>query len=306
MEFVASTVPATCMSAHSAPVQSIAFNHTGKVFATGDTMRVVRAWLNQTPVLDANLQSENLKVRAADRIRGIAFSHHGESIYVACGDTLRAFDLLLRREVWSFQPPRTFGFLVTSPMSVAVSPAGNVATVSDVGLVTILDAEGQILTEWSDNEAPRHLAFTGDGPNIVGADGFSVSVWEPYTGCRLRHVATRERIYGMALDSLRGVVAVRTLHSVLLMDALTLDTIGRLPAPTGLPLIAFSPEGGHLALAGKEEVLLLEIASGNCTVLPVFGARVVSIAFHPAGTHLSAGCSDGQLRFWKCQPYDLL
>ena len=286
------------MRAHSSPVQSLAFNQNGRFLATGDTSRVIRAWLNSALFLDASLQSANLKVRATERIRGMAFSPDGNRLYVLCGDTLRAFDLLTRGQIWSYQPPRSFGFLVSSPQAVAVSPSGNVVTVSDVGEVVAMTADGHVLHQWWDNEAPRYLSFIGDGPGIVGADGFSVSVWDAYTGRKLRRLRTRERIYGMAVDPLKQVVATRTLHSVDLIDAQTLLAIDRLPAPSGLPLISFSPEGSALALGGKEEVLILDLQSKRCFVLPTHGARVVSLAYHPSGFQLAAGCSDGAVRFW--------
>ncbi len=306
MEFLASSVSAISVRAHSHPVQTLAFNKNGKVLATGDTMRIVRAWMNSVPVLEANVQSRNLKGWSTDRIRGIAFANDGARMYVISGDTLRAFDLLERSEVWRYQPPRSFGFLVTSPVAVAVSPSGNVITVSDAGLVAVLDDDGNILRLWSDNEAPRHLAFTGDGLELAGADGFSVSVWEPYTGRRVRSSRTKERIFGMALDPLRGIIAARTLHNILLIEVKSLDILDRLPAPSGLPLIAFSPDGSQLALGGREEVLLLDTTTRKCIVLPVQGARVVSIAFDPMGTRLTAGCSDGQVRFWNPEPFHLL
>src|SRR5437016_6221715 len=104
MDFLASTAPMLAMPAHSSPVQTVAFNRNGRFLATGDTKRIIRAWFNAVPFLDANVQSANLKVRATDRVRGIAFSPEGGSMYVVCGDTLRAFDLMLRTEIWSYQP----------------------------------------------------------------------------------------------------------------------------------------------------------------------------------------------------------
>ena len=302
MDFLSTSLPSLALQAHSSPVQSLAYNSDGRFLATGDTSRTLRAWFDAKPFLDANVQSTEMKVRAIDRIRGLAFSKDGQRLYVACGDTLRCFDLVRRAETWSYQPPRSLGFLVTSPVAVTVSPAGNVLTVSDAGLVTMLDPEGRILNKWTDNEAPRHVCFTGDGVGVVGADGFSVSVWEAYSGKRLNRLRTRERIYGMALDTLRQVLATRTLHYVELIDIRTLKPLERVPAPAGLPLIGFSPDGGVLAMGGKEEVLLLELASKKCVVLPLHSARVLSLAYHPDGTRLTAGCSDGVVRFWELMP----
>src|SRR5262249_8674020 len=122
------------------------------------------------------------------------------------------------------------------------------------------------------------------------------------SGRRLRKLRTRERVYGMAYDPLREVLAIRTLHRVELLDGQTLESIARWPTPAGLPLLAFSPDGSFLALGGKAEILVIELAIARCLVLPVLGARVLSLAFHPSGGRIVAGCSDGIVRFWNVLP----
>ena len=302
MDFLASTVPAIDFAAHGSPVQSIAFDHSGQYLVTADTSRLLRAWSKAVPFFEANLRATSQKVFPTDRIRGLGFSADGAHLYVAGGDTLRAFDLLGRTEVWQYQPPRAFGFLIASPMTLSVSPAGNVLTVSDTGLVTVIDANGRILSKWWDSEAPRYAAFMSDGSGMVGVHGFCVSSWEAYTGRSLRRMLKRERIFGMAFDSLRQIMAIRTLHHVDLIDATNFQLVDRFPAPAGLPLMAFSPDGSVLALGGKEEVLMVEFATKQCVVVPLPGARVVSMAFHPSGDRLAVGCSDGVVRFWSMMP----
>jgi WD40 repeat protein len=279
-------------------VQSLAFNHSGRLLATGDTSRHLRAWFNSRPFFEAEVRTRVDKVRGTDRIRGMAFSPEGRRLYVVCGDTLRAYDLLHRLEMWRYQPRRSFGLLVVSPVAVAVSPAGNVLTAADSGTVCALDPNGRRLARWWDNEAPRHFAFTPDGASIVGVDGFSIGVWDAYSGRKLRRQPSEERIFGMALAPLSGIVAVRTLHTVQLHSLSTLELLDRVPAPTGLPLMSFSPDGSVLALAGREEVLVSAPGDPDAVVLPTTGARVLSLAFHPAGSFLAAGCSDGVIRFW--------
>lgn len=298
MEALTHTLPALAIPAHGQPVQSLAFNHSGRLIATGDTARHLRAWFDVRPFFDADLRSRNEKVKSADRIRGVAFSPEGRRLYVASGDTLRAYDLLLKKELWRYQPRRSFGLLVVSPMAVTVSPAGNVVVAMDAGTVRCLTPDGEILASWWDNEAPRHVAFTADGAGLVGADGFSVSVWEAYTGRKLRGMRSGERIFGMAVAPWPGIVAIRSLHTVELYSLDRFEALDRLSAPSGLPLMAFSPDGKVLALGGKEEVVLSSLNGAPATVLPTTGARVLSLAFHPAGSFLAAGCSDGVVRFW--------
>lgn len=268
------------------------------MLVTGDTERYLRAWFRSQLIFEADVRSVSDDVRAMDRLRAVEFSADAKKLYVATGDTIRAFDLISRMEVWRHIPKRSFGFLIVSPVAAAVSPSGNLLVATDFGHVNILDANGRSLTRWYHNDAPRYFSFLLNGTEIVGADGFSVSVFEAYSGRRLRWVRTRERIYGMAYAPFQGIVAVRNLHYLELLDVETLMTLERIPAPTGLPLVAFSPNGGLLAAGGKEEVMLIDMNTKKSELLPVIGARVLTLTFHPGGSTLAAGCSDGVVRFW--------
>jgi len=279
-------------------VQTLAFNASGDMLVTGDTERYLRAWFRSQLVFEADVRALSDKVRPLDRIRAIEFSSDAKKLYVATGDTLRAFDLVSRTEAWRYIPPRSFGFLIVSPVAAAVSPGGKLLVATDFGNVKVLDEKGQSLGHWYHNDAPRYFSFLLNGTEIVGADGFSVSVFEAYSGRRLRWVRTRERIYGMAYAPFQGIVAVRNLHYIELLDVETLMTLERIPAPTGLPLVAFSPNGGLLAAGGKEEVMLIDMNTKKSELLPVVGARVLTLTFHPGGSTLAAGCSDGVVRFW--------
>lgn len=298
MQALGASLPAISIPAHEGPVQSLAFHGSGQLLATGDTSRRLRAWFNSKPFFEADVRSNVDKVKTSDRIRGTAFSPDGRALYVASGDTLRAYDLLGRQEVWRFQARRCLGLLVVSPVAVAVSPSGNIVTCTDTGIVQAMDPTGRRISRWWDNEAPRHLAFTPDGLHIVGADGFSVSIWEAYTGRQKRRITSHERIFGLAVAALSNVVAIRTLHRVELKHLDTLETFSAMVAPSGLPLMAFSPDGSMLALGGKEEVLLFRTGQSLPDVLPTLGPRVLSLAFHPNGAFLAAGGSDGFVRFW--------
>ena len=145
---------------------------------------------------------------------------------------------------------------------------------------------------------PALSGFFPDGQSLVGAHGFSITVWNAYTGQILRRVVSKERIFGMTLACLTGTIAIRTLHRVELKHLDSLETFKHVVAPTGLPLIAFSPDGSLLALAGKEEVLVYRPGTPHPDILPTTGTRVLSLSFHPAGNFLAAGCADGVVRFW--------
>lgn len=294
--------PAWSIAVHEQPVQSIAFNPNGRLIATGDVTRHLKAWHRNQPFFETDLSRAADKPRNSDRLRSVAFSPNGRLLYVVCGDRLRAFDILQRIETWTFQPRRLFGLLAVSPVALAISPAGNVITATDHGHVVAFDPNGRRIARWADNEAPRHAAFMSDGTSIVGVDGFTLCVWDAYSGVKRQRIKLNERIFGLAHAALADVIAVRTLHTIDLYSARTMEKTLEILAPTGLPAVALTQEGSIMALAGRDEIHLMRLSDESTTTLALPQGRVLSLAFSPDGSFLAAGCSDGVVRCWDLSP----
>src|SRR5690349_14701181 len=115
------------------PVQSLAFTHDMGLTATGDTQRLVKVWYQGNVIYELNLASTQDKIRPTERIRGLVFSPTGDTLYVACGDTVKAYSMTNGEVRWMFRPARSFGFLIVSPIALSVSPAGELAVATDAG-----------------------------------------------------------------------------------------------------------------------------------------------------------------------------
>lgn len=292
------TANLTCrvLPAHDAPIQSLAFGPAGRM-ATGDVNRTVRLWRGEIPFATLDLRTRQEKIRPTERIRGLSFSPDGKAIFAACGDLMRAFDSDSGAELWAYRPPRSWGFLIVSPISITVSAEGDVAMATDAGRLSVWTANGAMKSHWSDNDSPRVVAFA-DNDRLVGTDSFSLCVWRASTGRKIAKRKLDERVYGMAVSPDGRHAVVRTIHGVEAIDTETLETVDRYPTGLGLPLLAFSPDGKRLAICDNVRIGLYEVGDGPIATLEATECRLRSMRFTPDGHSVVAGCSDGALRTW--------
>jgi WD40 repeat protein len=74
---------------------------------------------------------------------------------------------------------------------------------------------------------------------------------------------------------------------------------------TGINDLAFSADGGRLAVAVKhEDVWLLDVAEGSFQPLEGHNEEVLSVAFSPDGRLLATGSLEGEIRVWNLQDLD--
>ena len=297
MSALASQLESSVVRSSGSPVQSLAFTADMRLMASGDTRRVVRVWYRGDLIHEINLSSKQDKVRPTERIRGLAFSPAGDTLYTACGDTLRAISMTTGETRWLHRPPRSFGFLIVSPICLAVSSMGEIAMATDAGRISLWTAEGGMRSQWWDNDSPRQIAFLGDD-RIVGTDSFSVCVWRMDMSRKLSRKRLPERVYGFAAAPKVGRICLRTIHDVEVWDMTSDVLVARYPVPYGAPLVSISPDGETLFLGGTSEILMAKVGDDSTKTIEIRGAAVRSLAVQPDGAAVVAGCSDGSLRTW--------
>jgi WD40 repeat protein len=285
------------VSSSRAPVQSLAFTRDMSLMAVGDTQRNLRIWYRGQVIHDINLSSSYDKVKPTERIRSLAFSPNGDTLYVACGDKIRAYSMTTGEPRWEYQPARSFGFLIISPIALAVSPLGDLAVATDAGKISLWTSEGAMRAHWWDNDSPRHLAFL-DEERIVGGDSFSLCTWKMDRSRKVTRRRLAERNYGFAIAPGVGRVCLRSIHSVAIWDMFTDVLVGNYPVPFGPPLVAITPDGKKLFYGGVNEILCSSVDTGEMSYFHVDGASVRSLAMQPDGKAVVAGCSDGSVRYW--------
>lgn len=281
----------------SSPIQSLAFTPDLRLMACGDTQRRVRVCFEGQVIHELNLSSKQDKIKPTERIRGLAFSAAGETLYTACGDVIRAISMTTGESRWVYRPARSFGFLVVSPIAIAFSAAGELAVATDAGRMSLFTAEGAMRSHWWDNDSPRHMAFLDD-QRVVGCDSFSLCTWRMAAGKKVDRTRLPDRVYGFACAPSAGIVCLRTIHAVEVWDMAANAKIARFTVPVGPPLVAVSPDGKEVFFSGTDVLLRGCIADGQLTAFPVSGAELRSLTVRPDGKAVVAGCSDGTVRHW--------
>jgi WD40 repeat protein len=229
----------------------------------------------------------------------LAFSQDGSVLYLAAADTLRAIELGSGDEVWAYTPPRSFGFLIISPLWLSTSSQGDVAAAFDNGSIAVWSQEGILKSLWHHNDAPRMLDFDFQGRLLIGTDSFSLTGWDWQTRKRAFKMPMPARVYGLAVSPLVPIAATRTLHGIHLWDLEQENAIGSMPVGFGLPLLAFSPAQPLMAYTERHSVLLCDLEGHIVDQRPVQGAAIVSLSFAPDGKEIAVGCTDNQVRQWR-------
>lgn len=275
-------------------LNNIAYSDEG-LLATSDVRMNVRVQRGGEIVFARNFESRLDKVRPTDRVRGLAFSPDASRLYVAAGDTVYAVDAASGQTVWSYVPPRSFGFLVVSPANLAVSRVGDVAVSFDNGTLAVWSGEGEIRSMWQDNDAPRRLAYANED-RIVGTDSFSLTTWSVTTRQRGWRKTLAHRAFGFAVSPTGEYVVTRGLHDATIWEADSGERIADLAVGTGLPTLAFHPRRPILALGSRDGVEMVDFQGRSLRSFSVEGSSVVSLAISTDGGELAVGCGDDSLR----------
>jgi WD40 repeat protein len=279
---------------HSRGLNHLAFRPDGARLAVADTAMNVEVRGEENVVWHRSLATRDGKAASVQRIRGLAYSPGGDAVYVLATDALYALDGESGEELWCFRPPRTFGFLVVSPSSLAVRADGLIAAGFDNGAIGVWNADGRCQGLFRDLDVQRHLIFLRDG-NLLGDDSFGLSVFDVGTGKRLYRTPLRDRVFGLALAP-DGSVAVRTLHEAWQISS-SGEVFARSTVEPGLPLIAYHPCEPLLALGSAKAITFVNTDGQIRSRIAVEETTVLSMAFDPGG-RLAVGGADGSLRYF--------
>jgi WD40 repeat protein len=150
------------------------------------------------------------------------------------------------------------------------------------------------------------VAFSPDGKVIAaGTNGKAVVIWE---------VATWKTV--TILDDYHGgkVTTVAFSHDgkllasgdsggeIFLWDTNTWTKARKIFASNSVNALAFSPDGGMLAIASDDTEAVLQDLSKDSrrkTALDDHSRKVLSIAFSPDGAHLATGSNDNTVVLWN-------
>ncbi len=273
-------------------INHVVVSKDGRLIATSDVDMNVRVESNGNCVFDQNFQSENEKIRPTDRIRGLCFSEDSSLLWVASGDRVLAFSTRAWLQVWEYVAPRSFGFLIISPIALDSSKTGDFVGAFDNGSMSIWSQDGIRKHTIRDNDSPRWLRYSEDGSSIMGTDSFSVCRWNLPGGKSKEKIALSDRAFGFASSPDCKTFAIRTLSEILIRDFDSRTILSKFRVGASIPLLAFHPSE-PLVIYGEQNCIRVVDYSGQVLEEKSLDvASALSIGFADGGKRLLVGCTE--------------
>lgn len=297
MQLVANELPLAAQ--HDSAINHVAFSADGQWLATADVSRFVRVWHYGKLIREYDLRNLSDRFRALDMVRAIAVSPQGDRLIALSGETVFGFDLLTGAEIWGYDAPMTWGFLVTTPQSVAFSKTGSMVIAQSNNRVLLWSRTPSgyhQVAKWGDNDAPHTVRFMADGLRVVGADYFAICTWDS-NGTKLSKYRPTRKVFALDASPIENVIAYRTLHEIQIWDGNSGQQMGLAETPAGLPTLSFSPTAKYLAFGHESGIKLVDF-EGKLVGEYDSGAQVKTVQFTPDGNHVAFSTSDGKLKLW--------
>ncbi len=279
--------------------ENITFSPDGKMLVSGSAdLRLLDLATGKARVLLSEV-----------RVYDVAFLPDGKTIAVAA-DVLKLVDISSGEVIYSLISPDDYW------ESVDISPDGKtLASGSGQNTVKLWDAatgrELRTLQDHGDLFSSAVVAFSPDGKMLAsGSENTTIKIWDATTGEEVVTLSSYEgdvRRVVFSPDS-RKLVSVKTFDPGFeLWDVETGQKIeyssDRLNSCSGhFYRVALSPVAKILAVGGKGEISLWDIATGREQRTMVGGAGYAEeLAFSPDGEILAAGSEDGTIRLWNTE-----
>jgi len=244
-----------------------------------------------------DFSSDNPRMRAHERIRGMGFSEDGSAFIVAAGDAVYGISLETGERIWIYSPPRSFGFLIVAPISLDVR-GDRVAVAFDNGTIGVWSVRGELLALWHDNAAPRWLRWLDDN-RLIGSDTFLVAVWQIDPPRRVRHWRLPERAYGFDLEGDGRRFVFRTLHSLHIHNVDDFTPFAEQPVGFGLPLVALSPEGKYIAVGERHGVAVRRSDGEEIAYFDLGESIVTGLRFGASGDEILVAAGSREVETFK-------
>ena len=288
---VSRIVPSNGADGFSQGINRLAVSPNSRFMATGDVDMNVVVTGEDAIVYQANFRSPNDKSRPTERIRGLCFSPNSEFLYVAAGEQILAIHTLGWKVSWTYTSPRSFGFLIISPISLDVADNGCIAAAFDNGTVLIWNSEGHLVDSLRENDSPRWLRFVAEGKTLVGSDSFSICSWQVGHRHQKSRIVLKDRAFGIDVNSAGNLAAVRNLHAITLWDLETHRQLASAPVGSGIPLVIFHPLRDWVAYGERNRIRIIDSSGNLITDFELAVASALSIAFSSDGSEMLIGCT---------------
>lgn len=219
------------------PLNHVSFSPDGTFLAASSVDREVAVFRGSEIVYQSNFQTEDHRLRPLDSVRSLVFSADSQFLYVAAGDMLRRISLYNGTEQWARQADPNMVFLITTPVALARSGLGQVACAYADGRVELYNCAGELERSWTHNSSPCLIGYLS-GNRLVGTDRFTIGVWNS-SGKLVDKAKGTQRMFALAASEVSDLVAVRSLHEVLILRTSDWQPVGRSGTKAGYPKLEF-------------------------------------------------------------------
>ncbi len=298
---------------HDGRVNALVYSPNGKILASAGDDHVIRFW-------DAETDRELRQLAGhKSQVNCVAFSPDGKILASGGEDkTIRFWDVSTGKELSQINKhPGPVVAVAYAPDGKSLVSGGN----EEGGNICVWESDnGKEVRRWKAyQDSVYALAFSPDGKRLASAgvrdqkeaaaDSYAVAVWDPGTGKRLASCPGHTKRAWAVVFSPDG----KLLASAGSDNAYSGD-LGLWDSVTGKEVlrvedkvlrveprcIAFTPDGKTLAVGGRGEICLWDVA-GAKPLEPISedaGAYIVRMGFSPNGQTLAVATDSGRTRLW--------
>jgi WD40 repeat protein len=270
----------------------VAVSKDSRFVATSDVDMNIVVRENGVIVFEWNFGSDNDKIRPTERVRGLTFSPRGDRLVIAAGSELIAIRTDRWVSEWVYEAPRSFGFLIISPIAVDVAHNGDIVAAFDNGTIVVWDAEGNKKHSFHDNDSPRWLRFVAGGEEVVGSDSFSLCRWNLNKPKKKLKIRLTDRVFAFDADEVGNAAATRSLQDIVIWDLHSREARCVIPVGVGVPVAALHPTRNLLAFSERNHVKIVDYKGECVQQRDLETTSALSMAFSPAGDELLVGCTE--------------
>jgi WD40 repeat protein len=291
---------------HTSQVYCLAFRPDGNRLVSGSFDGTVKIWDTTAIEEGAPLGTRVYRIGGPNPLKqecDVALSRDGRRLAAADNNNgIALWDTVTGRRTLFLSLAQLRG----APRRVALSPDGQ-RLASDAGSdkgVSVRSSQTgeEILVCRGHQGLVQDVAFSPDGRLVAAAAGGGVKLWDAASGKETRTLSRRAPS-GLAFSPdgsrLASVSGAADDPLVCLWDVNTGEVVWRTAEKWRANAVAFSRDGGRLAVASDHTVRVLDARTGEQRLtLGGHAASVWGVAFHPEGERLAVTTQDGSLVLW--------
>ncbi|MEU7694041.1 nSTAND1 domain-containing NTPase [Microbispora hainanensis] len=276
--------------AHDGPVNWVVFSPDGAKLATAGADATACVW-------NVHASDEIARLTHDSWVEAVAFDHQGTRVATACycGE-VQVWDVASGTSMSGYShtgPAQSVAFSVDGRLLASAGADGH-ARVREIGT-------GREIAELPHPDWIRSIALSLDSRLLAtgGADRIA-RIWEIETGNLIAQFPHDETVWGVEFSPDGKLLATACADRCARLWSIADGEVRRVLRHTDIVWgVSFARGGRRLATASAEYARIWPVHGEDAPLDIRHDAAVESVAFSPDGSHLAAGCQDGDVRIWS-------